>query len=206
MLSGKSPYWKVQDFRVSATIMKGKKPSRPGQDGTSGEEISDTIWRPTSMCWETEPDARPCCSEVQAAFACMDIHDDRPIPQPIIPPEVVKRVEALPLGLGRARTILSQIIGSDHSMPPLSQIPEHLQELVSGLADNFVKADAVAVAAKKLNPNDTQAFVDVLDLVSFFLSPSLEKRSLMRYCSRCGKRPTPLQPLIVLLMCYLPRS
>jgi hypothetical protein len=66
-----------------------------------------------------------------------------------------------------------QIIGFGLPMPPPSKIPEHLQKRLSGLADNIVKAEAVAVVAKKLSPDDTQVLVDLLDLVSLSLSALL---------------------------------
>jgi hypothetical protein len=54
-------------------------------------------------------------------------------------------------------------------LPPPSRIPDQLCEPLSGLADNFAKAETVAMAAKKLNPDDTQTLVDALDLVSLCL-------------------------------------
>jgi hypothetical protein len=100
----------------------------------------------------------------------MVIQDDRLTPKPPIQPGIFK--ESSSLHLDRARSTLIRIVGSDLSMPPPSRIPEHIQKPLSGLADNRVKAEAVAVAAKKLSPDDTQILVNVLDLVSISSSLS----------------------------------
>jgi hypothetical protein len=98
----------------------------------------------------------------------MVIHGNRPVPKAIIQPEAFEHERSSPLNLDLARSILAQIVGSDISMPPPSQIPEHLQKPLSGLIDSSVKAETVAVAANKLSPGDTQILVDVLDLVRFY--------------------------------------
>jgi hypothetical protein len=149
-------------------IGAGKKPLRPSQEGNGTQGIVDAIWGPVSACWESEAKDRPSCMQFQRAFSSMVIHDDRPITIPPIPLGAFK--ENFPLHVDRARSILMQTVGSDVSMPPPSRIPEYFQKPLSGLADNNVKAEAVAVAVKKLSTDDTQILVDVLDVVNIFVS------------------------------------
>jgi hypothetical protein len=106
--------------------------------------------------------------QFQKAISSTVIYDGRPSPTPPIQARIFE--ERSPLRLDHARSIWMGIIGSDLSMPPPSRIPEHLQKRLSGLADNAVKAEAVAAVAKKLSLDDTQVLVDVLDLVSLCLS------------------------------------
>jgi hypothetical protein len=165
VLSGKVPFYQIrQEGKVGAAVVAGKKPLRPSQAVSGMEEIGDAIWGPISTCWESEAEDRPSCLQFQKDMA---FHDHRSAVIPTIQFPEHKKDFAINLDL--ARSILTQIIGSDLSLPPPSQIPEHLQKPLSGLADNETKAETVAVAAKKLSPDDTQILVDVLDLVSLSL-------------------------------------
>jgi hypothetical protein len=119
--------------------------------------------------------------QFQKAFSSMVVHDDRPTPKPPIPPGAFEEKNSF--YVERARSVLMQIVVSDPSMPPASRIPELIQKPLSGLVDNRVKAEAVAVAAKKLSANDTQILVDVLDVVNFFVSP-IAKEAPHWYCLR----------------------
>jgi hypothetical protein len=119
----------------------------------------------------------------------MVIHDDRPMTKPPIPTGAFR--ESSSLHIDRARSILMRIVGSDPSTPLPSRIPEHLQKSLSGLADNRVKAEAVAAAAKKLSPDDTQVLVDVLDLVSPLFVCFIVKEAPHQYCLRSCKKIPP---------------
>jgi hypothetical protein len=172
VLSGKVPFYQIRlETKVAAAIGAGKKPTRPNPQGNSDvEEVADAIWSPVSSCWESDAKDRPSCIQFQKVFSNMIIQDDRPTPKPTIPPGTFE--ESSSFHLDRAGSSLMRIVGSHLSMPPPSRIPEHFQKPLSGLVDNRVKAEAVAVAAKKLSPEDTQILVDVLDLVSVSLSLS----------------------------------
>jgi hypothetical protein len=159
-----------QETKVTAALLKKGKPTRPGHEGVGGDEISDAIWRPVSTCFEFEAEDRPSCAQLQKIFSSIDIHDDRPVQNAATRFNAVEHTRASASDLERARSILARIIDVGSSMPPPSQIPEDLQKVLSGLTDSVVKAEAVALAAKKLSPNDTQALVDVLDLVSLLSS------------------------------------
>jgi hypothetical protein len=168
VLSGKVPFYQIRlETKVAVTVVAGRKPLRPSQEGNSVEEIADAIWSPVSTCWESNVKDRPSCMQFQRAFSSMIIHDDRSIPKPTIQLGAFKHKGSSALNLNHARSMLVRIVGSDLSMPPPSRIPEHLQKPLSGLADNRVKAEAVAVAAKKLSPDDTQILADILNLVRF---------------------------------------
>jgi serine/threonine protein kinase len=171
VLSRKVPFYQIRrGTKVAAAIAGGKKPVRTSQEENGVEEIRDAIWGPVSSCWEFEAKDRPSCLQFQKVFLSLVIRDDRPVPELAIQPEVFEHKKASAPNLYLARSILMQITGSDLSMPPPSKIPEHLQKPLFGLIDNRVKAEAVAVAAKKLSRDDTQILVDVLDLVSLALS------------------------------------
>jgi hypothetical protein len=162
-----------QDIKVMAALLKKGKPTRPGQEGTGGDKIDDVIWRPVSTCWEFEPENRPSCAQFHRIFASIDIHDDRPVQKAEVQLDAVEHATAPAIDLERVKSILARITDSDPSLPPPSEIPADLQKVLSSLTDNVIKTEAVAVAAKKLNPNDTQTLVDVLDLVSLPSSSTL---------------------------------
>jgi hypothetical protein len=171
VLSGNVPFYQIrQDARVAAAVATGKKPIRPSPGGNGMDEIDDGIWGPVSTCFKSKTKDRPSCIQLQKAFLSMVIHDNRPVPKAIIQPEALEHERGSALDLDLARSILTQIVNSDISMPPPSQIPEHLQEPLYGLVNDEVKAEYVVVAAKKLSPGDTQTLVNVLDLVGLSLS------------------------------------
>jgi hypothetical protein len=134
------------------------------------EEIDDAIWGPVSTCFESETKDRPSCTQFQKAFSSIVVSNNRSVLKAIIQPEAFEHERGSALDLDLARSILTQIVGSDISMPPPSQIPEHLREPLYGLVNNEAKAETVVVAAKKLSPGDTQVLVDVLNLVGLSLS------------------------------------
>jgi hypothetical protein len=169
LLSGKVPFYQIgHEVKVGVAIAAGKIPIRPSVEG-NGEEISDAIWGPVSTCFELETKDRPSCLQFQKVFSSMVIHDNRPESKAKIRPEAFEHERGFALDFDLARSILTQIIGSDISVLSPSQIPEHLQESLYGLVNNKAKAETVVVAAKKLSPGDTQVLVDVLDLVGFSL-------------------------------------
>jgi hypothetical protein len=150
-----------------------------------GDEMNDGIWRPVSACWEPKPKDRPRATEVLNALSSMDIHDDRPAATSFVASDFLQTM-ITPIHLERAKILMTQILGIEQSIPPPSQIPEPLRGPLSGLAGNLANAEAVAVALKKLSPDDTQTLVDALDLVSF--SAPLVMDCLIVHCFRCSKR------------------
>jgi hypothetical protein len=163
VLSGNVPFCHYrQELKIALAVGMGQRPIRPGQEGVGGEEVNDITWRPVSACWEFEPEDRPSCLKLHDAFASMNIHDDRPAPRS----EASGEFEAPAIDLESIGSLLNRVLGSDRILPPPSRILDHLREPLSGLADSLPKAKTVAVAAKKLNPGDTQTLVDALDLVS----------------------------------------
>jgi hypothetical protein len=99
----------------------------------------------------------------------MDIYGGRPVLQSIIQPAALMEIETPATDLEDMRPLLNRVVGSNQLLPPPSRIPEQLREPLTGLADNLSKAETVAMAAKKLNPDDTQTLVDVLDIVSLLV-------------------------------------
>jgi hypothetical protein len=166
VLSGNVPFCQYRAEKVALAMIKGKRPTRPSQEGLGGEEIDDVAWRPTSACWEFEPEDRPSSLNLHEAFSNMDISDDRPVLQPMIQPAALRAIEDPAIDLENMRSLLNRVVGSNQLLPPPSRIPEQLREPLSGLADNPAKAETVAIAAKRLKPDDTQTLVDALDLVS----------------------------------------
>jgi hypothetical protein len=126
-------------------------------------------------CWEFDPEARPSCFRLYEAFSGMGIHDDRPVPKSTIRSALLGEIEISAVYLENMRFLLRRVLDSDVLLSPPSQIPEHLREPLSKLADNSAKANTVALVAKKLNPDDTQALVDALDLVSICLTALLHE-------------------------------
>ncbi|KAF5361875.1 hypothetical protein D9756_002591 [Leucocoprinus leucothites] len=162
VLSGVVPFYHItKEFKVAVAIAAGNKPTRPGKAGKkSGGEIGDAIWQIMLMCWEFEPEARPTCLTVQQMFLGMVLQDERPPAKLMVQPEAMKRSA---VNLEQARASLTRVLGSD-SLPSL-RVPEHLRESLSSLVPDTTRLNATTTAAKKLSPNDTQMFVDFLDLV-----------------------------------------
>jgi hypothetical protein len=115
----------------------------------------------------------------------MDIHDDRPAATAFVASECLQTM-ITSSHLERVKFLMTRILGAEQSMPPPSQIPEHLRGPLSGLAGDSAKAEAVAVAVKKLGPDDTQTLADALDLVSFPVLLVID--CLIQYCFRWSKR------------------
>jgi hypothetical protein len=147
----------------------------------SGDEISDGIWRPVSACWEPKPKDRPRATEILDAFSVMDIHDDRPAATAFAASDFLQTM-ITSSHLEHAKFLMTRILGTEQSMPAPSQIPERLRGPLSGLAGDGAKAEAMAVAVKKLSSDDTQTLVDALDLVSF--SAPLMMECLIQRCFR----------------------
>ncbi|KAF5353889.1 hypothetical protein D9756_007267 [Leucocoprinus leucothites] len=161
ILSGNVPFCQIdRDFRVSAAIAKGYKPARPGREGFEGDEIDDTMWQLMLRCWEYEPENRLSCLDVRQVFLGMAIQDGRPEVEPIIGNEACRNVR---IDLEGARARLAQVLGSDNPSP--LRVPGHLSDLLLRLTLNTNKFDATAAASNKLSPDDTQGFVDFLELV-----------------------------------------
>jgi hypothetical protein len=190
VLSGNVPFYQLsQERKVATAIAKGKRPTRPGQEGAGGEEINDGIWRPVSACWEFNPEDRPRCIEILNAFSSMDIQDNRQTAMVLTMPERLQTI--LTSGdIEHARCLMTRILGAEESMPPPSQIPDLLRGQLFGLVGDRAKAEAVAVTVKKLSSDDTQTLVDALDLVS--LSAPLVVDCLIQQFFRWLKRTLPL--------------
>ncbi|KAF5354620.1 hypothetical protein D9756_005574 [Leucocoprinus leucothites] len=157
VLSGNAPFCQLSsDLKAGIAIAKGNKPDRP-KDG--GIDEGDTIWQLMLACWEYEPEDRPSCLKVQQIFLGMNIQDDRPAAKPMICPELLT---GLAVDLDLVRTNLTQVLGSDH--PFSLRVPKNLRDLVLRVAPNPTKLKAAAAAVNKLSPDDTQLFLDFLDL------------------------------------------
>jgi hypothetical protein len=147
--------------------------------------MNDGIWRPVSACWEPKPKDRPRATEILNALSGMDIHDGRPAATAFVVSDFLQTT-ITSSHLERAKFLMTRILGTEQSMPAPSQIPEHLRGSLSGLAGDRTKAEAVAVAVKKLSSGDTQTLVDALDLVSF--PTQLMMDYLIQYYFRWSKR------------------
>jgi hypothetical protein len=119
----------------------------------------------------------------------MDIHDDRAAATAFVVSDF-QQITVTSSHLEHAKCLITRILGVEQPMPPPSQIPEHLRGPLSRLAGDLAKAEAVAVATKKLSPDDTQTLVDALDLVS--LSAPLVMGCLIQYYFRWSKIILPL--------------
>jgi hypothetical protein len=170
VLSGKVPFYQIRsEAKIGAAITARKTPVRPSQEGNSGEDIKDAIWRPVSSCWEFDTKDRLSCLQFQSIFSSTTVNDDRHIAKPSIRTGDFGHLKNIVLNVDIAGSILTRIVGPDLSKAPSSQIPEHLQNPVFGLVDNIAKAESVAAAATKLSSGDTQILADMLDLVGFSL-------------------------------------
>ncbi|KXN84851.1 Serine/threonine-protein kinase HT1 [Leucoagaricus sp. SymC.cos] len=161
LLSGKVPFCQFSnDFRAISAIGRGDKPARPGQDGRGGSAIGDAIWDLLMRCWEYEVTDRSPSSKIQEMLSYICTEDRRPEPMSIIEPEAIKPPAT---NLELAQAVLSQILGSHE--PASLQVPKHLRDTLSRLVHDSEALDAVKVAAKKLNHDDTQTLVDLIELV-----------------------------------------
>ncbi|KXN92513.1 Serine/threonine-protein kinase HT1 [Leucoagaricus sp. SymC.cos] len=161
VLSGKVPFCQFSsDFRAISAIGRGDKPARPGQDGRGGSAINDVIWDLLMSCWEYEAADRPTSSKIQEMLSYMRTEDRRPEQKSIIEPEAIKSSVT---NLELAKDVLSQILGSHE--PASVQVPKHLRDTLSRLVRDSEALDAAKVAAKKLNRDDTQTLVDLIELV-----------------------------------------
>ncbi|KXN85809.1 Tyrosine-protein kinase CSK [Leucoagaricus sp. SymC.cos] len=161
VLSGKVPFCQCSsDFKAISAIARGDKPARPGPDGPGGIAISDVTWDLLMMCWEYEAVDRPTSSKFHEMLSRMHSGDGRPEPRSIIEPEAIK---SSIIDIELAKTILSQILGS-HQQASV-QVPKHLRDTLSRLVRDSGALSAAQVAAKKLNRDDTQTLVDLIELV-----------------------------------------
>ncbi|KAF5357827.1 hypothetical protein D9756_001387 [Leucocoprinus leucothites] len=173
LLSGRVPFSQIaKDIKVAAAIALGSKPTRPGITGASGNKIDDAMWQIMLMCWEIEPANRPECLTIQQMLMGMVIQDSRPTTDRIIQPEVMKKST---VDLEHAKASLTQVFGADHSPSP--RVPEHLRKMLSSFFPDTTRLNATAAAAKKLGPNDTQIFVDFLDLLLEDLPTEFQSRA-----------------------------
>ncbi|KXN90938.1 Cell division control protein 15 [Leucoagaricus sp. SymC.cos] len=163
--SGQVPFCQIlNDYKAAIAIGRGDKPARPGQDGRSGNIISDAIWNLLMLCWEYKAGDRPTSSKIKEMLLHVHIKDDRPEPKPMIEFEALRTSE---INLELAKNILTQALGS-HQRP--LQVPEHLRDTLSRLVRDSKAFSATVVAAKKLTPDDTQTFVDSIELVVKYFS------------------------------------
>ncbi|KAF5361837.1 hypothetical protein D9756_002615 [Leucocoprinus leucothites] len=167
VLSGRVPFCHItKDLKIAVAITAGSQPNRPGHGGIDGNEIGDAIWQILLMCWEIKPAGRPACLTVQQIFLGMDIQDIRPAEIPTVLPGVIN---GSTIDFDYAQRCLAPVFGSDHS--PSLRVPEHLRNTLFSFIPDAAKLNATAAAAKKLSPDDTQMFVDFLDLMIEDLIP-----------------------------------
>ncbi|KXN82813.1 Serine/threonine-protein kinase HT1 [Leucoagaricus sp. SymC.cos] len=161
VLSGKAPFCQIiNDRTVIGVIARGDKPARPGYDGRGGDEINDVMWSLLLLCWEYEAADRPTSLRVQEMLSHIHIDDGRLEPRPMIEPETIK---SSVIDVELTKTILSQVLGS-HQQASL-QVPKHLHDTLSRLVHDSEALSAARVAAKKLDRDDTQTLVDLIELV-----------------------------------------
>ncbi|KXN84856.1 Cytokinesis protein sepH [Leucoagaricus sp. SymC.cos] len=161
VLSGKAPFCQFSsDFKAISAIGRGDKPARPGHNGRGGSAISDAIWDWLMTCWEYEDAGRPTSSKLQEILSYMHVEDRRPEPKLIIGPKAIKSSIT---NLELAKAVLSQILDSHE--PASLQVPKHLRDTLSRLVRDSKALDAAKAAAKKLDRDDTQILVDLIELV-----------------------------------------
>ncbi|KXN81653.1 Serine/threonine-protein kinase CTR1 [Leucoagaricus sp. SymC.cos] len=161
VLSGRVPFFQIsKDNRITAAIVRGDKPLRPGREGMGGDEIIDDIWRVLLMCWEYSARDRVDCLRVQDMLLNIPIQDDRPAPNLAIRPDALGGCTT---NIERVRTVVTQLLR--FGQPSAPQIPEYLRKSLFKLVDNANRRSVRAEGAKKLSPGETRALVDFLDLV-----------------------------------------
>ncbi|KXN89684.1 hypothetical protein AN958_05346 [Leucoagaricus sp. SymC.cos] len=163
VLSGEVPFCQCSsNWNANSAIAQGDKPAQPGQDGRDGGAISDMMWDLLMLCWEYVATDRPTSLKVQEMLSHMHIGDGHlePSSESTIEPEATK---SSIINVKLAKTILSQILGS-HQVASL-QVPKHLRDTLSWLIRDSKALHAAQVAAKKLNCDDTQTLVDLIELV-----------------------------------------
>ncbi|KAJ3566369.1 hypothetical protein NP233_g7051 [Leucocoprinus birnbaumii] len=170
--SGNVPFCQIsREIRVSGAVVAGNKPIRPGHGHVGGKEITDAFWQIMLMSWEFEPTNRPECLTVQQVFLASDPEGSRSKSYPVIQPEKLK---TLSINLEQMKARLRDILGSENS--PSLHVPEHLRTSLSSFIPDTTKLKATAAAVKRLDPNETQVFVDFLDLVLEDLTDYSEQR------------------------------
>ncbi|KAJ3570473.1 hypothetical protein NP233_g4376 [Leucocoprinus birnbaumii] len=167
VLSGDSPFSEIsREVRVASAISTGKKPVRPGQATSKGISISDAVWQLLLMCWELNPADRPPCLSIYQIILNLGIRDTRPVSTPTLLSG--SRNVFLP-DVETMKAQLTQIVGSENS--PSLMVPEQLGQSLETLVSNRDKLNATVAIAKGLSPEDTQMFVDFLELVVADLGP-----------------------------------
>ncbi|KXN92514.1 Serine/threonine-protein kinase HT1 [Leucoagaricus sp. SymC.cos] len=166
VLSGKVLFCQISsDSKAISAIGRGDKPARPGQDGRGGSAINNAIWDLLMRCWEYEAADCPTSSNFQEMLLYMHTEDCHPEPKSIIEP---KAIQSSITNLELAKAVLSQILGSHE--PASLQVPKHLRDTLSQLVCNSEALDTTEVAAKKLNRDDTQTLVDLIELKGVAIS------------------------------------
>ncbi|KXN81904.1 Tyrosine-protein kinase CSK [Leucoagaricus sp. SymC.cos] len=163
VLSGKVPFCQCSsDIKANSAIARGDKPARPGQDRRGGGAINDTTWDLLMMCWEYAAVDRPTSLKFQEMLSHIRIEDVRPEPKPesIIEPEAAK---SSVIDVELAKAILSQVLGSNQATS--QQVPKRLRDTLFRLVRDSEALSAAQVAAKKLDRDDTQTLVDLIELV-----------------------------------------
>jgi hypothetical protein len=152
-------------------LLRGVRPVRPGTQGIDGDKIDDIVWYPISGCWEVEPDDRPKCLELHRDLAGVQIQDPCPEFKSVISVEALEQMNASTIHLERAKITLMRVLRSDGiNQPTSARVPEYLQNSLIGLINSTGKVEATAVATRRFCPEDTQVFLNFLDLVRFYPS------------------------------------
>ena len=126
-------------------IMGGKRPSRPAH-----QALTDELWTLMQRCWNQDPHSRP---------------------------EVSEALKFLPIALVSHPFQLSSILKPDSflvystSPPAWKQLIDHplsTDERIFLLTSTLTNPDEVEIVGR-LRGNDAQAFIDVIDEVTFHI-------------------------------------
>ncbi|KXN92521.1 Mitogen-activated protein kinase kinase kinase 5 [Leucoagaricus sp. SymC.cos] len=160
VLSGKVPFCQFSsNSKAISAIGRGDKPAQPGQDGHGGSAINDAIWNLLMSCWEYEAADRLTSSKIQEMLSHVHIEDHPSEPGSIIESKAIK---SSIINLELTKAVLSQILSSHE--PASLQVPKYLCDTLSWLVCDFKALRATERAAKKLNRDNTQTLVDLIEL------------------------------------------
>ncbi|KAJ3563796.1 hypothetical protein NP233_g8706 [Leucocoprinus birnbaumii] len=152
VLSGNPPYYQYsEDAEIQSAISRGDLPRRPTDDDKGMEMINDDMWGFIEQCFLYDWWHRPTALKAMELLTkMMKAEDDR------------SQAEQLP-----DASILALRSRADVNFPNLEALLDRIRvELLRGPLSKLLesKIKDVAVAAVDLLPNDTQTFVDFLDL------------------------------------------
>ncbi|KAJ3577028.1 hypothetical protein NP233_g38 [Leucocoprinus birnbaumii] len=149
VFAGNVPYSHIAiEFKLSAAVATGSKPSRPGRGGTKGNEIDDAIWQLMLTCWEFEPEDRPRCLTIQQIIRGM-INENVCHSAPITMAIPFGVIEGFAVNLEEMKARLVQVLGSEHL--PSFRVPEYLRNLVTAFVSDIARFRATVSAASKLD-------------------------------------------------------